>query len=361
MAAIEHLRVDAVTIPTDQPESDGTLAWDSTGVVTVEIEAGGQTGLGWTYNDPVTARLIEQKLAPVVCGRDPLDVPEIWMAMRAELRNIGATGLGASAISAVDVALWDLAARLRGVSLAQALGSFRDSVAVYGSGGFCSYDDETLAGQLRGWVEQGIGMVKIKVGREPEADPHRVSVAREAIGDEVELFVDANGAYDRRQAISWTTRFASLAGITWMEEPVSSDDRTGLRQVREAAPPAVAVTAGEYAWAPIDALDLLEATAVDVLQLDATRCLGLTGFRAAAALAAARGVPISAHCSPALHLHACCACERVEHIEYFHDHVRIEAQLFGGVPSVEKGHLAIDKQLIGHGLTLNRAAIGRYS
>jgi L-alanine-DL-glutamate epimerase-like enolase superfamily enzyme len=350
---IDDLRVTTRTIPTDAPESDGTLSWDSTGVVLVEVEAGGATGLGWTYAGAGAAAVVEDKLVGALHGLDVDDVPAAWMAMRRAVRNDGGTGLAACALSAVDVALWDRFARSREVALATALGAFRDAVAVYGSGGFCSYDDDQLAQQLAGWASAGMTMVKMKVGADPEADPHRVGVAREAVGPGVQLFVDANGAYAAREGVQRAHELDRAGGgIRWLEEPVSSRDRAGLAFVRAHAPSHVAVAAGEYVSAPQDALDLLQAHAVDVLQADATRCGGLTGFRAIGALAAASGVPLSAHCSPALHAHAACAVERVAHVEYFHDHVRIEALLFDGTPEPREGRLHIDRTRPGHGLRL---------
>jgi L-alanine-DL-glutamate epimerase-like enolase superfamily enzyme len=280
-------------------------------------------------------------------------------ALRRAVRNDGGSGLAACAISAVDVALWDRWARARDVPLAVALGAFHDTVPVYGSGGFCSYDDAQLREQLGGWAKAGMKMVKMKVGADPDADVHRVVAAREAIGDGVQLFVDANGAWDRREAIWWAHALAAEADVRWLEEPVSSHDREGLRLVRDHAPAGVAVAAGEYAWGPEDARDLLGV--VDVLQLDATRCGGLTGFRAGAALAAAHGLAVSAHCSPQLHLHACCATERMAHLEYFHDHVRIESMIFEDAIEPVDGALHLDRGRAGHGLTLNRSAVERHA
>jgi L-alanine-DL-glutamate epimerase-like enolase superfamily enzyme len=359
MPAVDDVRVTTFSVPTDAPESDGTLAWDSTGVVVVEVDAGGVTGLGWTYADAAAGDVARGKLAQALAVIDADDVGAAWMAMRRAVRNDGGAGLAACAISAVDVALWDRFARARGVPLAVALGAYRDTIEVYGSGGFCSYDDARLAEQLGGWAASGMRRVKMKVGADPAADLHRVAVAREAIGDGTELFVDANGAYGRRDAVWWAHAFAGEADVRWLEEPVSSRDRAGLRFVRDQAPPGVAVAAGEYAWGPEDARDLLAAGAVDVLQADATRCGGLTGFRAIGALAAADGVALSAHCSPALHLHACCAVERAAHLEYFHDHVRIEGEIFDGVPVPRDGVLQVDRSRTGHGLTVRREVVER--
>jgi L-alanine-DL-glutamate epimerase-like enolase superfamily enzyme len=357
MPVLDDLRVRARSIPTDAPESDGTLEWESTGVVLVEVDAGGVTGLGWTYADGAAAGLVSGKLADALDGLDLDDVPGAWMAMRRAVRNDGEGGLAGCAIAAVDIALWDRFARARGVALAVALGAFRDAVPVYGSGGFCSYDDARLAEQLGGWASAGMSMVKMKVGADPDADPHRVAVAREAIGPDVQLFVDANGAYAARDGVRHAHELDRAGGgIRWLEEPVSSRDRDGLAFVRAHAPAHVAIAAGEYVSTPQDALDLLGAGCVDVLQADATRC-ALTGFRAIGALAAAHGVPLSAHCAPALHAHAGCAVERLAHLEYFHDHVRIEDMLFDGVLAPEHGALRIDRTRAGHGLALRAEAV----
>lgn len=347
------MKVLTFEIPTDRPESDGTLDWDSTTVVIVEVEARGKTGIGYTYSDGATAQLIESKLAPLLDDHDPMAPPATWMRMRAELRNVGQQGIGAMAISAVDIALWDLKAKLLGVPLADALPRFHDAVPVYGSGGFTSYSLAELEEQLRGWVEQGFTHVKIKVGRDPGADPERLDVAREAIGPNVELMVDANGAFDRMEALAWAQRYHEEWNVCWFEEPVSSEDLEGMAFVRDHSPPGVSIAAGEYAW---DLADLARmARCVDVLQADVTRCGGITAFIRADGIARAHGIPLSAHCAPAASLHACCACESLLHLEYFHDHTRIESMLFDGVPSPAAGVLRPDRDRDGVGIEFARA------
>jgi L-alanine-DL-glutamate epimerase-like enolase superfamily enzyme len=264
------------------------------------------------------------------------------------------------AISAVDIALWDLKARLLDVSLVTLLGRARDRVDIYGSGGFTSYDDHELVTQLAGWVEQGIGRVKIKVGRDPVHDVARVRVARGAIGDTTELFVDANGAYARKQALGFADAFSDL-GVTWFEEPVSSDDLEGLRLLRDRAPAPLEIAAGEYGYEPFYFERMLTAGAVDVLQADATRCGGVTGFLRVAALADAHGLPMSSHCAPSLHAHLDCACTRVRHLEYFYDHARIEHMLFDGALAPVGGALVPQPERAGLGLTLRRDAARPYA
>jgi L-alanine-DL-glutamate epimerase-like enolase superfamily enzyme len=350
-AVVEELEVSAHTIPTDAPESDATLEWDATTIVVVQARAGEAVGLGYTYTHDAAVRLIEDKLAPAVRGRDlGGDMSGAWHEMGNLLRNVGRPGMGFMALSAVDIAMWDLKARVLGRPLVDLLGAVRDEAAVYGSGGFTSYPLERLADQLAGWVGQGIPRVKMKVGRSPEDDPARLDAARVAIGNATELYVDANGAYGRDDAVTWAERYAREWRVTWFEEPVSSADFDGLRHVRERSQ--LDVAAGEYAYVPADFRNLLEARAVDCLQIDVTRCGGYTGFLKAAALAEQYGLEISAHCAPQASAHACCAVPRFRHIEYFHDHVRVEGQLFDGVLEPDGGVLRPDRSRPGHGLEL---------
>jgi L-alanine-DL-glutamate epimerase-like enolase superfamily enzyme len=356
-APVESIGVSAYTVPTETPESDGTLEWDSTTLVLVEVEAGGENGIGWTYGAAATGRLVEDLLAPVVTGRSALDVGGTQAAMQAALRNAGLSGLGAMAVSAVDVALWDLKAQLLDLPLASLLGAVNDVVPVYGSGGFCSYTDRQLAEQLAGWRADGIPRAKIKVGRDAERDLERVRVAREAIGEDAELYVDANGAFSVKQALSFAEQFARY-GVTWFEEPVSSRNVDGLRLLRERTPAGMDVAAGEYASTPADFRELLGA--VDCLQADATRCCGITGLLAAAALAAAHELDLSGHTAPSIHAHALCAVPRLRHLEWFHDHVRIERMLFDGFIEPEHGSVRPDLGRPGLGVEFKRADAERW-
>ncbi|MFD9597217.1 enolase C-terminal domain-like protein [Kitasatospora sp. NPDC059973] len=327
---LERIDVQVLTVPTDAPEGDGTLAWESTTMVLVHAHAAGTTGTGWTYGAAATADVIRDELAGVVTGQSVLDVPARNEAMTRAVRNAGRPGLVAGAVSAVDIALWDVKARLLGLPLVRLLGAARTEVPVYGSGGFTTYDDARLADQLRDWTDrQAVPRVKIKIGESrgtrEQRDLHRVERAREVIGDAAELYVDANGAYTRKQAVRIGRTLAGL-GVSWFEEPVSSDDLSGLALVRDALTADVA--AGEYGYdLPYFARMI---PAVDCLQADATRCGGLTVWLRAAALAEAHGLQLSGHCAPHVHAHAAAAVPNLRHLEWFHDHVRIENLLFDG-------------------------------
>jgi L-alanine-DL-glutamate epimerase-like enolase superfamily enzyme len=357
---IEELKVSTYVVPTDSPESDGTLEWDKTTLVLVEATEGVTRGLGYTYADAATAVLIEKTLAPVVRGRDPLAVQSAWMAMVGAIRNLGRPGIASMAIAAVDCALWDLKARLLGLPLVTLLGQVRPRIPIYGSGGFTSYPSGRLCAQLAGWVEQGIERVKMKVGRDPDVDHARVRAVRAAVGPSVSLFVDANGAYSRKQALAQAERFKE-SNVTWFEEPVSSDDLEGLRLVRDRAPAGIDVAAGEYGYDLPYFRRMLDMDTVDVLQADASRCAGITEFMRVASLCHARSMRLSCHCAPALHAHAACAAPSVCHVEYFHDHVRVERMLFDGVPRIECGALVPDLSCPGNGLALRTSDAARFA
>jgi L-alanine-DL-glutamate epimerase-like enolase superfamily enzyme len=353
---LQDLEVSCFTIPTDAPEADGTLEWDSTTIVVVEALAGGRRGLGWTYAPEAAATVTHEQLAKAARGRELDRHAELWLALGAQLRNAGRPGVAWCALSAVDLALWDLRARLLDVPLVSLLPAAHDRVPVYGSGGFCSYTLERLREQLGGWVAQGIPRVKMKLGREPERDPERLDAARDAIGD-AELFVDANGAFDAKEAVRWAQRYVEQWDVRWFEEPVSSADFEGLRLVREHA--TLDVAAGEYAYVLADFRNLVGA--VDCLQADVTRCGGITGLLRVNGLASAHGLDVSGHCAPQLSAHALCGVDRLRHLEYFHDHIRIESMLFDGVLEPVDGALVPDTSRAGNGLELKRADAQRFA
>jgi L-alanine-DL-glutamate epimerase-like enolase superfamily enzyme len=359
-ARVDELEATAYTVPTDAPEGDGTLRWDATTIVIAHAHAGDRTGLGYTYADASAAGVIAGTLREVVLGSDAAAPRSAWAAMVRAVRNIGRPGIAGSALSAVDVALWDLHARLLDAPLCWVLGAPSTGVPVYGSGGFTTYSPERLQEQLGGWVAQGIPRVKMKIGAEPAKDPERVRIAREAIGPGTELLVDANGAYGHKQALEMADRLKRESDVRWFEEPVSSEDLTGLRLLRDRAPAGMSIAAGEYGYDAAYFQQMLAAEAVDVLQADITRCGGVTELLRAGALCEARSMPFSCHCGPAIHVHAAAAIENLLHVEYFHDHVRIEQLLFDGLPELRDGALWPDPERPGIGLELKRGDAERF-
>jgi L-alanine-DL-glutamate epimerase-like enolase superfamily enzyme len=359
---VTALRATAYTVPTDRREADGTLSWDSTTVVVVQVTGAGHHGLGWSYTGSAAVSVVHDLLTAAVVGGSVFDPAAANDRMSRAVRNVGRRGIAASAISAVDVALWDLKARVLGLPLSRLLGSVRDSVPVYGSGGFTTYDDKQTCEQLEGWIDEcGVDAVKIKIGESwgscIERDLARTALARDVIGPDRQLFVDANGAYSVGTATRVGHALEEL-GVTWFEEPVSPDDLDGLRQVRASITPDV--SAGEYGWDLSYFRRMLTAGAVDCLQIDATRCGGITDFLRAAAVAAAHNVEVSAHCAPHLHVAVAAAVPNLRHLEYFHDHIRIEEQLlFDGCDPARNGVLPVCQGRCGLGIEFRHEAVDK--
>jgi L-alanine-DL-glutamate epimerase-like enolase superfamily enzyme len=362
-ATVEDLQLAVYRVPTDQqPEADGTLDWSETTVVVAQPMSEGRTGLGWTYGSRACATLISDYLRDVVVGKSVWDVPGLWEAMVRSCRNAGRPGVVSMAIAAVDIALWDLKAKLLDLPLCRLLGQVSTEVPIYGSGGFTSYDNDTLTEQLDHWVQDlSIPRVKIKIGESwghnPRRDLERIRLARRTIGPDAQLFVDANGGYTRGQAVRMARSMNDL-DVTWFEEPVSSDDLAALAAIRREV--AADVAAGEYGYDLHYFSRMCRAGAVDCLQADVTRCAGITEWLRVAAVAAAHGLQISGHCAPNLHAHPASAVPNLRHLEYFSDHVRIEQDLFDGALDPTGGVLRPDQGRPGLGLTLRAEAAEQY-
>jgi len=357
--SIRKLLVSAYTIPTATPESDGTISWDSTTMVLVTLEAGGKTGMGYSYAPVATAVFIHNTLRPLVEAENAFDIPWLNHQMMRAVRNSGTCGITMMAVSAVDNALWDLKAKILEVPLCVLLGQAKQEMLLYGSGGFTNYAKAQLQAQLGGWAKEGLHYVKMKIGTIPESDVQRVKEAREAIGEHVGLFVDANGAYTVKQALKQAAQFREF-GVSWFEEPVRSDNLKGLSFIRDHAPAGMNIAAGEYGYNPWYFETMLKASAVDVLQADATRCGGISNFLKAGHLCEAHQIPFSSHCAPALHLHAALSLPNFFIAEYFYDHARVEQMFFEGVAPPVDGCLKPDLSRPGTGLVFKEADARAY-
>jgi L-alanine-DL-glutamate epimerase-like enolase superfamily enzyme len=350
---IDAIDVACYQIPTDSPEADGTLEWNSTTWVVVELRAKDKSGIGFTYADRATAELISSHLSRYLKRANPIDIPALWISLTRHIRGSGRPGVSSMALSAVDIALWDLKGKLLNASVLDLLGAAREEIEAYGSGGFTSFTDGQLRDQLSCWAAEGMRAVKMKIGTHPEQDLRRVQIARESVGSGVRLFVDANGAYSRKQALAFAERFRAFE-VVWFEEPVSADDLDGLHLLRDRAPAGMDIAAGEYGYDAFYFRRMLEHQAVDVMQADGTRCGGVTGFLFAAGVAEAFGCPLSAHTAPSLHAHLTCAVPRAFNVEYFHDHARIEQRFLDGAVTPLKGMLRPDRSRPGFGWEIRR-------
>lgn len=296
------VRIDRVTatsyrVPTATPEQDGTLDWDATTAVVVHLAAGDDEGVGWTYSGTAAHTVISDLLTDVLVGRDPAGVTALWEDMRRACRNVGIRGLVMQAISAVDIALWDLAGRRAGRPVHKLFGADGAAVPIYRSGGFTNLTERQLADEIAERQAAGCQAMKIKIGRDDARDRERIEQVR-GVAPGVELMVDANGAYTRGRAGRMGHLLDEL-GVVWFEEPVSSDDVEGLALLRAGL--RCDVTAGEYVS-------------------DAYGGVG-----------------------------------NLRHVEWFVDHVRLEPMLWVGVPRAADGTVA-PNAAPGHGLRLRPEA-----
>ena len=353
MTTIAELDTSVFAIDLPEPEADGTLGWDKTTVVTITTHAGDASGLGWTYGPSAIAAVIDELLAEVVTGQSTMNIGQTYLGMRRATRNAPTPGLVSLAISAVDVALWDLKAKLLNVPLTVLFGQMHDRIPLYGSGGFTTQTEKQLGDQLDGWLSQGLTAVKIKIaensGDNVDRDLRRIAFTRATIGPDVALMVDANGGYTTKQAARLAETFAHT-NVTWFEEPVSSDHLADLALLRSLT--TADITAGEYGTTVDYFNAMCAARAVDCLQIDASRCGGYTGLFAAATLAEAYGLTVSTHCAPNLHAPAAAAIPNLRHSEWFSDHVAADQQVFLGQPRLQDGSLIPSDDTPGHGMRL---------
>ena len=356
---IKDLKVSAYKIPTDAPEADGTIEWNSTTMVLVEITAGDKKGIGYTYAHESAAIVIEKTLKQIVIGKDVMDIPSLSFSMIRSIRNNGDCGIAMMAVSAVDNALWDLKAKILNLPLCTLLGKVKDGMLVYGSGGFTSYSNGQTQKQFQNWAKESITHFKMKIGSNPHKDVERIQAARKAIGSDAALFVDANGAYTVKQSLEKAKDFNEY-NVSWYEEPVTSANLKGLRFIREHAPYKINIAAGEYGYNLPYFDKMLHAGAVDILQADATRCGGISYFMKVGYMAEAFQIPFSSHCAPSLHLHATLALPSFYIAEYFHDHIRIEKMFFDGVTAPKNGMVYPDMSKPGIGLTFKEKDALKY-
>lgn len=350
---VSNFRLNVFKVPTQRKlESDGTLEWESTTLVLVELNCLDKWGIGYTYGHSSVATVASTLLKKYVAEKEVFNIAAITETMGSALRNNGKTGISAMAISAIDIALWDLKAKLLNVSLSDLLGRCRERIEAYGSGGFTSYSRHEMQDEMLHWKQQGFRKFKMKVGRNPSEDLDRVQFVREIIGSKNSLMVDANEAFNPVMALAFAQDFARF-DVNWFEQPISSTDHQGMKEIRQRFPPGMALASGEYIYSLNQGLKILQHRTADVLQLDVTRCLGITGFLKLAALAEAYDIPVSSHCAPTLHTCLGCAIPGFIHAEYFSDHARIEEEFFEGILPAKNGYLEPNLSRPGLGIEVN--------
>jgi D-galactarolactone cycloisomerase len=247
--------------------------------------------------------IIHDELAPCVIGRSAADPEGAWRAMEPSTNDIlRDRGLALQAIAAVDVAIWDVFGKALALPLHRAWGSVTDTLPISVIGGYYHLAGDELVATMAGYVEAGFGGVKFKVGgRTPEEDANRVRAARDALGPDIALMVDANQGYDRAAAVAFGRLVADL-DIRWFEEPCRwTNDRRWMRDVRYQT--GIPVCAGQSETTLRGIRDLIVDGAIDISNFDASWSGGPTIWRKAAGLAAAFGVEVGHHEEPQVAAH----------------------------------------------------------
>jgi L-alanine-DL-glutamate epimerase-like enolase superfamily enzyme len=325
MAIIESIAVATVRVPLDHVTSFATRTVSARDYGLVKVRAGGAEGIGFCYagssGGTLVASAVEQLLAPLLLGRDSLLVEGLWQRMFEETVLHGRAGSVMRAISILDCALWDANARAAKLPLYKYLGAAVDgAVPAYASGGYYleGKTPKKLGDEMAGYVKAGFRAVKMKVGRlSPKDEEARVRAARDAIGPEVELMLDANNAWrDLPTAMRYIERF-ELYDPYWIEEPFFPDDIDN--HARLAKLTRVTVATGEIGTGRWHFKEILDKGAAQILQTDALVCGGVSEWRKIAATAASYGVTVCPHWFHDLHAHLVAATANARYVEFFPD------------------------------------------
>lgn len=320
----------------------------------------GLEGLGISAGHSAVQAVVEHTLKDVLIGQDPFDVEKLWNLMFWHVRGFGRKGVAFCAISALDIALWDLKAKALGLPLYKLLGPYTDSVPVYGSGGWTNFDESQLVEEQLGYVERGFRRIKMKVGKDfgtrEDEDVKRLATVRKAVGDDVEIYVDANNGYYAKQAIRMSKVFEEF-DVKWLEEPVLADDVEGLAAVARAT--TIPVATGEHEYTKFGFKDLIARGGADIVQPDVGRVGGVTEWLKVAHLAHAFNLPVAPHSYQLIHLHVACATPNLKVVEYLGAVEQSDRVWYAEFAEPVNGMWSPDPTKLGLGLELNPDTVAR--
>jgi L-alanine-DL-glutamate epimerase-like enolase superfamily enzyme len=358
---------DVTTTVLRQPElagiQDATIRHREMGrsalFVHIKTDAGYE-GLG--VGQTVARDIVQGVLRPLLIGQDPLCIEKLWDDMFWRVRGFGRKGVAFCAISAVDIALWDLKAKLFGVPLYRLIGPYTDRVPIYGSGGWTSFTEAELVREQTGYVERGIPRVKMKVakdfGHAEREDVRRLAAVRKAVGDDVEIYVDANNGYYAKQAIAMARRLAEY-DVKWFEEPVLADDIAGLAAIARAID--IPVATGEHEYTRYGFKELIAQGGADIVQPDVGRVGGVSEWLKVAHLAQAFNLPVAPHAVQLVHLHLACCTPNLKVVEYLGVSEESDRVWYTEFPEPRDGYWSPYPDRPGLGLELDPDAVLKFS
>ena len=322
----------------------------------------GVEGLGMTYSSPGVKDVVESALMQILIGRDPMDTEKIWDDMLWKVRSYGRKGVALCAISAVDIALWDLKAKFLNLPLYKLLGAYTNSVPVYGSGGWTNLTKSELIQEMTDYVESGIPRVKMKVGKNfgncEREDIERVEAVRDAIGYDIALYIDANNGYRKKQAIYMAKEFEQFQ-VGWLEEPLIPDDVDGMSEIARST--TIPIASGELEYTKYGFKELIYRGGADIVQPDVGRVGGVTEWIKVAHLAESFNLPVAPHALQLVHLHLCCAIPNIKAVEYMNISLENADLWMTEFPKQSNGMWSPFHDKPGLGLDLDHYSVAKYT
>jgi L-alanine-DL-glutamate epimerase-like enolase superfamily enzyme len=354
---ITSIESSLLTVPTPRPMS---LEFPHHKLVVAEVSTDeGARGLGYSLvfgggGAEAVLAYLDARLKPLLIEEDPLQVERLWEKMYRGDRGVRRVGLAAMAISALDIALWDLAGKVAGLPLYKLWGGYTDKVAAYGSGGWARYTEADLIGEAEKYAALGCKYYKMKIHHpDPKANRARVEAVRKALGPAVRLMVDVNQKLDLEANVRQARLLEDL-DLVWYEEPVLADDLGGCEAVAKAI--RIPVATGENNYTRYEFRELIERKAARYLMPDVCRANGYSETLKIGHLAAAHGVAVSPHVVHELSLQVCGALANGFLVEFMD---WAPPDLFEELPACRDGELRIPAKP-GHGIALTKEALRKY-
>ncbi len=360
---ITKIQTQIVRLPADEPLAGGPATPGATReIVTLRIQTdAGVEGIGYTFFGAALTGALKaavDTLGALAVGEDPLRTEAVAAKLRTASAGSGPGGILTLALSAIDIALWDIRGKALNLPLWHMIGGSRERVPTYASGALMrTFPLEHLLKAGPKLVEKGFRQMKTQLAlpgdTSPEREVERIRRVRESIGPNIDLMCDINQRWRVDQAIDIGTRIED-AHLYWLEDVTTADDYQGLARVTNAL--STPIAGGEYLYGPVPFRHMLEARSVDIVMIDLMRAGGITQWLKIAGMAEAYNLPVVSHLVPEIHVHLIAAVPNGLTVEY----MPWTFVLFEEVPVPEKGELAVPRRP-GLGLKFDEAAVKRYA